>query len=99
MTAAERAVRAAAAARDLCLSLRRAFAGPRALAALRRHEASGLTPEELQLALGLAWAARDIALVRDTIETLESERPRREGFGGAPVLPPSRAGPADHAPR
>ena len=64
MTPAERAVLATSQARDLCLSLQRAFVGPRALECLRADQAVLLTPAELRVALGLAWAARDLVLVR-----------------------------------
>ncbi len=74
MTRAERAVLATSQARDLCLSLRRAFAGPRALARLRAGEAAALGPDELRLALGLAWAAGDLSLVRAGLASLSSDR-------------------------
>ena len=64
MTAAERAVLATSQARDLCLSLQRAFIGPRALQRLRAGEAALLPPADLRVALGLAWAAGDVSLVR-----------------------------------
>ena len=64
MTPAERAVLATSQARDLCLSLHRAFVGPRALECLRADQAVLLTPAELRVALGLAWASRDLTLVR-----------------------------------
>ena len=73
MTAAERAVLATSQARDLCLSLQRAFVGPRALAALRAGRAAGLTPSEMRLALGLAWAAGDLALVRAAVASLPAD--------------------------
>ena len=74
MTPAERAVRATSQARDLCLSLQRAFIGPRALAWLRADQAALLAPEELRVALGLAWAARDLALVRAALASLSADR-------------------------
>ena len=52
MTAAERAVLAASQARDLCLSLRRAFRGPPALARLHAGAATDLDQDDLVLALG-----------------------------------------------
>jgi hypothetical protein len=61
-------------ARDLCLSLQRAFVGPRALARLRAGEAAGLSPAELRVGLGLAWAAGDLALVRQALAGLSDER-------------------------
>ena len=74
MSPAERAVLATSQARDLCLSLHRAFVGPRALEHLRRDEAALLAPTELRVALGLAWAARDFALVRAALASLPTER-------------------------
>ncbi len=74
MTPAEQAVRAASRARDLCLSLRRAFVGPRAVAALRAGEVTRLTREELETGLGLAWAAGDVALVRSALAALPGGR-------------------------
>ena len=73
MTRAERAVQATSQARALCLSLRRAFLGPRALARLRAGEAAALTPDELRIALGLAWAAGDVPLVRAALDRLSPE--------------------------
>lgn len=70
MTPAERAVIATSQARDLCLSLQRAFVGPRALDQLRAGRAALLTPDELRIALGLAWAAGDLALVRGAVASL-----------------------------
>ena len=61
-------------ARDLCLSLQRAFLGPRALERLRTGHASLLTPGELRIALGLAWAAGDLALVRAAFADLSADR-------------------------
>lgn len=74
MTRAERAVLAASQARDLCLSLQRAFVGPRALECLRADQACVLTPTELRAGLGLAWAARDVNIVRDTLARLPADR-------------------------
>ena len=74
MTPAERAVLATSQARDLCLSLQRAFVGPRALEALRSGRADALGPAELGIALGLAWAAGDLALIRAGLATLSAER-------------------------
>jgi len=74
MTPAERAVLATSQARDLCLSLQRAFVGPRALDALRSGRANVLGPVEVRIALGLAWAAGDVALIRATLATLPVER-------------------------
>ena len=74
MTRAERAVLATSQARDLCLSLRRAFIGPRALERLRAGEAALLAPDELWVALGLAWAARDVSLVRAGLARLAAAR-------------------------
>jgi hypothetical protein len=74
MTPAGRAVLATSQARDLCLSLQRAFVGPRALEALRSGRANALGPAELGIALGLAWAAGDVALIRATLVALPAER-------------------------
>ena len=74
MTPAERAVLATSQARDLCLSLQRAFIGPRALEWLRANQAALLAPAELRVALGLAWAARDLALVRAALASLLADR-------------------------
>lgn len=74
MTPAERAVLATSQARDLCLSLQRAFVGPRALESLRADRAALLAPAELRVALGLAWAARDLVLVRAALASLPADR-------------------------
>ena len=74
MTRAERAVLATSQARDLCLSLQRAFVGPRALEWLRANQAARLAPAELRVALGLAWAARDRVLVRAALASLSADR-------------------------
>jgi hypothetical protein len=74
VTPAERAVRATSQARDLCLSLQRAFVGPRAVERLSAGPASLLTSSELRIGLGLAWAARDLALVRGALASLSAER-------------------------
>jgi hypothetical protein len=74
VTQAERAVLATSQARDLCLSLQRAFIGPRAVESLGAGQASLLTPSELRIGLGLAWAARDLALVRAALASLPAER-------------------------
>ena len=74
MTSAERAVLATSQARDLCLSLRRAFVGPRALERLRANQTVLLTPAELRVALGLAWASRDLTLVRAALASLSTDR-------------------------
>jgi hypothetical protein len=74
VTPAERAVLATSQARDLCLSLQRAFVGPRALEWLREDRAALLAPAELRVALGLAWAARDLSLVRAALASLPAER-------------------------
>jgi hypothetical protein len=67
-------VRAASSASALCLSLRRAFVGPAALERLRRGEAASLSLLELRVALGLAWADGDLALVRVTLDRIGSDR-------------------------
>ena len=74
MTPAERGVRAASSASALCLSLRRAFVGPAALDRLRRGEVATLSPAELRIALGLAWAQSDLALVRMTLDRIGGDR-------------------------
>jgi len=74
VTPAERAVLATSQARDLCLSLHRAFVGPRALERLRADQAVLLTPAELRAAIGLAWASRDVALVRAALTSLPADR-------------------------
>ena len=87
MTPAERAVLATSQARDLCLSLQRAFVGRRALERLRAGPAAQLTPAELRIALGMAWAGRDFALVRAVLASLPAERivadPALSAFGDA----------------
>jgi len=74
VTPAERAVLTTSQARDLCLSLHRAFVGPRALECLRADQAVLLTPAELRVALGLAWASRDLILVRAALAGLSADR-------------------------
>lgn len=74
MTAAERAVLAASHARDLCLSLRRAFRGPPAVSRLRAGAVADLDHDDLVLALGLVWASGDLALVRRAIDGLDPMR-------------------------
>jgi len=74
LTRAERAVLATSQARDLCLSLQRAFVGPSALERLRAGGAARLAPDELRVALGLAWAARDFSLVRAALASLSANR-------------------------
>ena len=81
MTRAERAVLATSQARDLCLSLQRAFVGRRALQRLHADQAALLPPAELRVALGLAWAASDIPLVRAALASLPADR-----IAGDPVL-------------
>jgi len=70
----ERAVLATSQARDLCLSLQRAFVGPRALECLRANQAALLTPAELRVALGLSWASGDLTLVRAALARLSADR-------------------------
>jgi hypothetical protein len=74
VTSAERAVRATSEARDLCLSLRRAFAGPAVLEALRAKRAACLSAADLRLGLGLAWAAGDLPLMRAALALLPPDR-------------------------
>ena len=74
MNRAERAVLATSQARELCLSLQRAFVGPRALQRLLANEAALLSPAELRVALGLAWAAGDVPLVRAALASLPADR-------------------------
>jgi hypothetical protein len=71
---AERAVLAASQALELCLSLRRAFAGPRAVEQLRAASHEVLSSADLHLALGLAWAAGDLPLVRAALTRLPAAR-------------------------
>ena len=68
------AIRATSEARDLCLSLKRAFVGPRAVARLRAGEAALLSAEELHVGLGLAWAAGDVELIRDVVAAITADR-------------------------
>jgi hypothetical protein len=75
------AIRAVSEARDLCLGLRRSFAGPRVLTALRAGDWAGLSAEELRLGLGLAWAAGDADLVCRTLVALDADR-----LGSDPAL-------------
>ena len=81
MTAAERAVLATSQARELCLSLQRAFVGRRALERLRAGDAAALTPSDLHVALGLAWAAGDLARIRAALADLSTDR-----FAADPIL-------------
>ena len=74
MTDAERAIFSAARARELCLSLERAFVGPTAIARLRAGETTALRPRELEIALGLAWAAGEIELIRQALSSLPTNR-------------------------
>jgi hypothetical protein len=68
VTHAERVVLSTSRARDPCLSLRRAFLGPRALEELRVGRARSLTPAERRI--GLAWAAGNLALMRAALASL-----------------------------
>jgi hypothetical protein len=70
----ERAIRAASDARDLCLSLQRAFLGERALGRVRSGAAAMLTSQELRIGLGLAWAAGDLEMLRSALAALPAER-------------------------
>lgn len=83
MTRAERAILATSQARDLCLSLRRAFAGSRAVECLRAGEAAVLTLDEFRLALGLAWAAGDTELMRRAFESRAPAVPEPDAVLGA----------------
>ena len=74
MTGAERAVLATSQARDLCLSLQRAFVGRDALERVRAGEAAALAPDALRVALGLAWAEGDVGLVRAALASLAGDR-------------------------
>jgi len=76
------AIRSASDARDLCLALKRARNGVRVLARLREGAGNQLAPEELHLALGLALAAGDRALVRRALADL----PHEELHGDAILL-------------
>ena len=86
MTPAEEAILAASQARDLCLALRRAFVGPPAHGALRAGKVDTLSPDALRIAVGLAWAAGDRALVRATLDALPADR-----VAADPVLAAFRA--------
>ena len=86
MTDIAPAIRATSQARALCLSLQRAFLGPRALAALRAGRTDTLRPEEFRVGLGLAWAAGDTALIRSTLRRLAPE-----SVAADPVLAALRA--------
>jgi hypothetical protein len=61
-------------ARDLCLSLQRAFVSPRALELLRADRGALLSPVELRVGLGLSWAAGDLALIRRALGSLPADR-------------------------
>lgn len=74
MTEVERALLAASQARDLCLSLLRAFRGPPAVARLRAGAAAELDHDDLVLALGLVWATGDVMLVRRALDGLDPLR-------------------------
>ncbi len=78
MTDPERRVLAASRARDLCLSLRRAFVGATALDTLRAGGAMALRRDELEVALGLAWAAGDVGLIRTALAALPPDRIERD---------------------
>ena len=86
MTPAEEAILAASQARDLCLALRRAFVGPLALGTLRAGKAETLSPDELRIAIGLAWAAGEGTLVRAALAALPPGR-----VAADPVLAAFRA--------
>ncbi len=83
MTQAERAMLATSQARDLCLSLRRAFAGPHSLERLQAGEAATLTLDEFRLALGLAWAAGDTGLMRRAFASRTPSVPEPDAVLGA----------------
>jgi hypothetical protein len=68
------AVRATSEARELCLALKRARDGARALVRLREGEGNRLARDELPLALGLALAAGERDLVRRALADLPPER-------------------------
>jgi hypothetical protein len=95
MTRAERAVLATSQARDLCLSLQRAFVGPRALVRLRAGEAAALRPAELRVALGVAWRTGDLALIAAALASLPPDRIESDPVllaYRAAVTPPSLRG-------
>ena len=94
MTRAERAVLATSQARDLCLSLQRAFAGPHALERLRAGDAAALAPDALRVTLGLAWAARDFTVVRAGLASLSEDR-----VAADPVLSAFREATRQRCPR
>ena len=72
------AIRSSSDARDLCLALKRARNGARALGRLRANACAELAPEDLGLGLGLALAAGDRELVRRTLADLPPERLRAD---------------------
>jgi hypothetical protein len=74
MTDIERAIRHASEARELCLSLKRAFVGPPALERIRAGEAATLSDDALRVGLGLAWAASDVELMRRAFAQLAPDR-------------------------
>ena len=74
MTRAEQAVLATSHARDLCLSLQRAFLGPKVLEVVRLGQSARLTSVELRVALGLAWVERDLSLMRAALARVPSDR-------------------------
>jgi hypothetical protein len=59
---------------NLCLSLQLALVGPRIMECLRADQVLLLAPVELRVALGLAWAAGDLALVRGALASLSADR-------------------------
>jgi hypothetical protein len=70
----ERAIRATSDARELCLSLQRAFASERALAGLRSGKAASLRAQELRIGLGLLWAAGDVEALCAALASLPAEQ-------------------------
>jgi len=74
MTDIEDAIRQTSEARELCLSLKRAFLGPAALERMRDGQAAGLTDDALRVGLGLAWEAGEVELMRRVFRRLAGAR-------------------------
>lgn len=74
MTELEQAIRRTSEARELCLSLKRAFLGPAALERMRAGEAAQLSDDALRVGLGVAWQAGDLELMRRVFERLAAAR-------------------------
>jgi hypothetical protein len=95
MIDAERPIRAASRARDLCLALARGFAAERALARLEAGEAAALGRRDLEIALGQAWATGRLELVRAALAALPAGAVERDAVLAA--FRDAAARGADHA--